>query len=149
MGLLKEAPTPSLWSLGVPGPLCRESSPPRQDSLPSLVIQVAWHLARAPGAWLCVHRKGCTVQGALPGHSGNMGRQPPLPFSPKDPRGRAHLQLGSRGGRKPALASQGPCFGAPRPRHPQCQELHHGLQSQGLGPPRHGGYRVGGTKASE
>mgnify|MGYP006996436653 CR=1 FL=1 len=113
-GIAERNPPLRLWSLRVPVPCCRESSPPRQDSLPSLIIQVEWHLPGPPG-FGCV----CTGKaalpwgaGALPGHSGNMGRQPPLPFSLRDPCGRAHLQRGSRGSRKFALALQGLCFGA-------------------------------------
>ena len=136
-GIAERRPPPSLWSFGVPRPWCRESSPPRQDSLPSLVIQVEWHLARAPGAWLCVHKKGCTALGCWcsPWTLRQHGEAAPPSLLTQGPLWESSPPAWQQKYRKPALASQGLCFRAPPLRLPWCQELqlHHGLRAQGAG----------------
>ena len=88
-GIAERNPPPRLWSLGVSMHCCRESSPPRQDSLPSLVIQVEWHLPGPPGLGCVCTGKAALPwgAGALPGHSSNVGRQPPFPSHPGTPVG--------------------------------------------------------------
>ena len=135
--MLKEAPPPACGHSGFRGPGVGNQVLPGRTHSHLWSSRSNGTLPGPPGLGCVCTRKAARPWGAgvLPGHSGNMGRQPPLHFSPRDPCGRAHLQHGSRSDRKPALASQGLCFRAPLLRLPRCQELqlHQGLQGQGAG----------------
>lgn len=148
MGLLKEAPPPRLWSFGVQRPWCRESSPPRQDSLPSLVIQVEWHLARAPGAWLCVHKKGCTALGCRcsPWTLRQHGEAAPPSLLTQGPLWESSPPAWQQKRQKACTSITGTVFQSPTAAAPPVSGA--AVAPRPAGP---GGwvYRVGGTKARE